>query len=190
MSLLDIFKSTPKVIDLDAMTPEERVKFFEEQRKKEEKMMKQIKSFVNQTMGLAELLLPNEVKPIIEKGKPYIMAFLTDPEQMADTMAETIEDICTNAGIPSHHLKVSISKPKGVILPSGEKARNKDVRFELQVFNPNFQQWQIVEWDVRMQLRALKNKQEKYDITGMIKELYNAKPEIAATDQQQLTLSE
>ena len=191
MSLLDIFKSaTPKVIDLDAMTDEERVAFFKQQEKDQAKLLKQAKGFINAIVGAANLFLPDSAQPYIAKVKPYIENFLVDPEKIADTMAETIEEICTKAAIPSHHLKIVITKPKGYLSEAGEKVRNKDVWFELQVFNPNFQAWQAVRWDVRMQLRALKNKQEKYDITGMIKELYNAKPEIAAPDQEQLKLSE
>jgi hypothetical protein len=190
MNFLDLFKSPPKVIDLDAMTPDERIAFFKEQEKAQAKLLKQAKGFINAIVGAANLFLPEAAQPYISKLKPYIENFLVDPEKIADTMAETIEGICTKAGIPSHHLKICITKPKGYVNDAGEKVRNKDVWFELQVYNPHYQQWQAVKWDIRMQLRALKNKDVKYDVTGMIKDLYNAKPEIAAPNQEQLKLSE
>jgi hypothetical protein len=113
---------------------------------------------------------------MIEKIKPYIEAFLTNPELIADNMSESLDSICEKAGIPAHHLILSVSKPKGVVV-NNEKVRNKDVCFELRIFNPHFQQWQSIEFDLRTQLKSIKNKAVKYNISEVINQIYNAKPE-------------
>ena len=176
MSLLDIFKPE-KEVDLEAMTPEQRVAWFQKQKVQLEKEQKQVKSTIRKIIGICELMMPDRFQKYIKMAMPFLEAIMTNPETIHDNINDSMELIAEKAGVPAHHMSITFAKPKGIRNPDGTITPNKDTNAVIRVFNPHFKDFFVVEWNLRLFLRSLNDERFKFTLNDEIREAYNRKPE-------------
>lgn len=182
MSFLSVFKNEP--VNLENMTPEQRVKYFAKQKEQEAKIATKTRRFINGIISLATTFFGDEVTAIVNKWRPVVEAIIQNPEQLMEVLAENIEALSKSAGIKSHHIEFSFSKPAGIRDCEGFVVANKDVRGLIRIYNPHLKQYFEFNWDLRAMLRA-QHTGEKFDLWTNIEAAYNqGKPvDVSVSDQ-------